>query len=129
MAERDIISDIDILQNGQGESLLTKDFKAKFYKFIADHYLRKFHFFLFALLVDTSNHCLGLLNIAQPGKTRALGESPRGESEKSASGEPQASASGGQVSELERKNLKGKSFSLLRKLVRKFRRDKGHDGA
>ena len=40
MTERDI----DVLRNEQGEFLVTKDFNAKFYKFIVDHYLRKFHF-------------------------------------------------------------------------------------
>ena len=38
-------TDIDILRNKQGGFLVTKDFKAKFYKFIVDHYLRKFHCF------------------------------------------------------------------------------------
>ena len=37
--------DIDILRNEQGGFLLTKDFKAKFHKFIVEHYLRKFHCF------------------------------------------------------------------------------------
>jgi hypothetical protein len=35
--------DIDILRNEEGEFLVTEDFIAKFYKFIVDHYLRKFH--------------------------------------------------------------------------------------
>ena len=47
--------DIDILRSEQGELLVTKDFNAKFYKFIVDHYLRKF-LFLFAF--NTYNHCL-----------------------------------------------------------------------
>ena len=41
MAERDI----DILRNEEGGFSVTKDFNAKFYKFIVDHYLRKFHCF------------------------------------------------------------------------------------
>ena len=96
MTERDI----DILRNEQGEFSVTKAFKAKFYKFIVDHYLRKFHFFLFAL--DTSNRCLCLLNTDQPGESRAhTYREPAGEEswasneQASASGEPQASASGG----------------------------------
>ena len=40
MTERDI----DIFRNERGEFSVTKDFHAKFYKFIVDHYLRKFHF-------------------------------------------------------------------------------------
>ena len=39
--------DIDRLRNERGEFLVTKDFNAKFYKFIVDHYLRKFHCFYF----------------------------------------------------------------------------------
>ena len=41
MTERDI----DIFRNEQGEFSTTKDFSTRFYKFIIDHYLRKFHFF------------------------------------------------------------------------------------
>ena len=41
IAERDI----DILRNEEGGFSVTKDFKAKFYKFIVDYYLRKFHCF------------------------------------------------------------------------------------
>jgi hypothetical protein len=37
--------DIEMLRNEHGEFLVTKDFKAKFYKFIVDHYLCKFHCF------------------------------------------------------------------------------------
>jgi hypothetical protein len=44
MVERDI----DQLRNEQGGFSVTEDFKAKFYKFIVDHYLRKFQLFLFA---------------------------------------------------------------------------------
>ena len=40
--------DIDILRNEEGGFSVTKDFKAKFYKFIVDHYLRKFQLFPFA---------------------------------------------------------------------------------
>ena len=41
MTERDI----DILRNEEGGFSVTKDFNAKFYKFIVDHYLHKFHCF------------------------------------------------------------------------------------
>ena len=34
--------DIDVLRNEEGELLVTEDFNAEFYKFIVDHYLRKF---------------------------------------------------------------------------------------
>ena len=37
--------DIDTLRNEDGEFLVTKDFEAKFYGFIVDHYLRKFCYF------------------------------------------------------------------------------------
>ena len=37
---------IDILRDKKGIFLVTKDLKAKFYKFIVDHYLRKFHCFI-----------------------------------------------------------------------------------
>ena len=39
--------DIDILRNKQGGFSVTKDFNAKFYQFIVDHYLRKFHYFYY----------------------------------------------------------------------------------
>ena len=44
---REIVeSDIDILRNEQGRfSLEDSDFNAKFYKFIVEHYLRKFYCF------------------------------------------------------------------------------------
>ena len=46
MTERDI----DILRNEQGRfSVKDWDFKAKFYKFVVDHYLRKFYCFCFHL--------------------------------------------------------------------------------
>jgi hypothetical protein len=38
-------ADIDILRDEQGEYLVTKDFKANFYMFITEHYLRKIHWF------------------------------------------------------------------------------------
>ena len=41
IAERDIA----MLRNEEGGFSMTKDFNAKFYKFIVDHYLRKFHCF------------------------------------------------------------------------------------
>ena len=40
--------DIEILRDDEGEfsvTKVTKDFKAKFYKFIVDHYFCKFHCF------------------------------------------------------------------------------------
>ena len=37
--------DIDTLRNVQSEFLVTMDFKARFYKFIVEHYLHKFHCF------------------------------------------------------------------------------------
>ena len=83
--------DIDILRNEEGELLVTdsEDFNEKFYKFIVDHYLRKFFV----------SNCTRLLNTARPGE--------------SASGEQK----------------KEKKFSLLKKLMRKFHRDKEHDRA
>ena len=36
---------IDILRNELGEFLVTEGFKEKFYNFIVDHYLCKFHCF------------------------------------------------------------------------------------
>ena len=89
--------------------------------------------FIFLFTLNTFNLYLGLLNTAQPGESRAHAyeeSAASGESQASkeqASGKPQASASGVQVFELEQK--KGKRFSWLQKLVQKFRRDKGHDGA
>ena len=41
IAERDIV----ILRNEEGGFSVTKDFEAKFYKFIVEHYLRKFYCF------------------------------------------------------------------------------------
>ena len=47
--------DIGLLRNEEGQFLVTKDdFNAGFFQFITDHYLCKFHLFLYAL--DTSNH-------------------------------------------------------------------------
>jgi hypothetical protein len=60
MVERDI----DILRNKQGEFSVTEDFKAKFYKFIVDHYLCKFQLFQFVLSTSNHWHCL-CLNTAQ----------------------------------------------------------------
>ena len=54
MSERMKI-DIDILRNDQGEFLVTEVFKTRFYRFIVEHYLRKFHCFY---LHSTSNHFL-----------------------------------------------------------------------
>ena len=69
MVERDI----DMLRNEQGEILCqAEDFKAKFYKFIVDHYLRKFHCFFFTFdSVTSTNHHLCLLNTAQPEESQA----------------------------------------------------------
>jgi hypothetical protein len=89
MVERDI----DILRNEQGGFLVTEDLKAKFYKFIVDHYLRKFQLFLFALSTSKHWHCL-CLNTAH--------------------------SSGGQMLELQQKNPKKKTW--LQKLKLKFRR-------
>ena len=43
--------DIEILRNEQGEFSVTKDFKEKFYEFIVDHYLCKFHCFICTQLI------------------------------------------------------------------------------
>ena len=97
MTERDI----EILRNEQNYDLTQSH--SEFYKFIVNHYLRKFHCLYLHL---TSNHCLCLLNTAQPGESQARdgGESTSGESQ----------GGGGQV--LEQK------FTWLRKLMLKFRR-------
>ena len=97
MTERDI----EILRNEQNYDLTQSH--GEFYKFIVNHYLRKFHCLYLHL---TSNHCLCLLNTAQPGESQARdgGESTSGESQ----------GGGGQV--LEQK------FTWLRKLMLKFRR-------
>ena len=115
-------TDIDILRNEKGEFLVNKDFNVKFYKFIVDHYLRKFHccFYLHSIHLIT----VFVLNAAQPEETLAhtSGESQASEkraSEESASGEP-TSASGGQVLELEQKNEE--KSPLLQKLKLKFHR-------
>ena len=49
--KRMVESNIDMLGNlnEKGEFLVTEDFKAKFYKFIVDHYLRKFSSYCFCL--------------------------------------------------------------------------------
>ena len=109
MTERDV----DILKNEQGGfSVRDLDFSAKFYKFIVDHYLRKFH--CFYLHLTSSNHCLWVLNTAQPGESRAHAS---GESESRASEEQ---ASEGQVLALEQKTKK--KLTWLQELKRKFRR-------
>jgi hypothetical protein len=90
MVERDI----DILRNEQGGFSVTKDFKAKFHKFIVDHYLRKFQLFLFALSISNHWHCL-CLNTAKR--------------------ESHAHASGGQMLELHEKNQK--KYTWLQKLL------------
>ena len=110
-------TDIEILRNEEGVFLVTKDFKAKFYKFIVDHYLRKFQLIPFAL--DTSNHCL-CLNTARPGESRAP------DSEESDSGVLWTIASGhpNQALELpsERRKNEKKFTTWLRKLMPKFRK-------
>ena len=113
-------TDIEILRNEEGVFLVTKDFKAKFYKFIVDHYLRKFQLIPFSL--DTSNHCL-CLNTARPGESRAP------ESEESDSGELWTITRGDRALELERRKKEKKFTTWLRKLMPKFRRRQGHDGA
>ena len=112
--------DIDMLRNEQGEFSVNKDFEAKFYRFIVDHYLRKFHCFHLYL-----THLSTFLKTAISGEfqARARGESVGGESnasEEQRSGEPWASARGGQAFELERK-IKT-FFTWLRNLMPKFRR-------
>ena len=74
--------DFEILRNGRYPS------HDEFYEFIVNHYLRKFHCFYLHL---RSNHCLRLLNIAQPGESQ------------------------GSASDLKKK------FTWLRKLMLKFR--------
>ena len=75
--------------------------------------------FIFLFALNTSNHCLCLLNTAQPGESRAhaSGESASGESQAS---KEQLEVSEGQVLELEQK--KEKKFTWLQKSMRKFRR-------
>ena len=92
MTERDL----EILRNEQYPS------DDEFYKFIVNHYLRKFHCFYLHL---TSNHCLRLLNTAQPGESQARADG------ESASVESQGSASDSE-----------KKSTWLRKLMSKFRR-------
>ena len=113
-------TDIEILRNEEGVFLVTKDFKAKFYKFIVDHYLCKFQLIPFSL--DTSNHCL-CLNTARPGESRAP------ESEESDSGELWTITHVDRALELERRKKEKKYTTWLRKLMLKFRRRQGHDGA
>ena len=60
---------IEVLINEQGEFSAhwqpeAKNFEEKFYKFIFDRYLRKFHCFLFVF--NISNHYFRLLNAAHP---------------------------------------------------------------
>ena len=111
MVERDI----GIFINEGGGFLVTEDFKVKFYKFIVNHYLRKFH--CFHLQLDTSKHFL-CLNTAIYGEYRArVSEESQ---EEQASGEPQASSSGGEAIELEQKSKK--MFNRLRNLMPKFHR-------
>ena len=94
MTERDF----EILRKEQNPS------RDEFYKFIVNHYLRKFHYFYLHL---TSNHRPRLLNTAQPveSQARADGESASGESQQ------EGSASDSK-----------KKFTWLRKLLLKFRR-------
>ena len=42
---KEMEADIDILGNEQGGCPVAKDFRAKFFKIVIDHYLRKFHCF------------------------------------------------------------------------------------
>jgi hypothetical protein len=103
MVEREI----DILRNEQGGFSVTEDFKAKFYKFIVDHYLRKFQFFLSALNTSNHWHCL-CLNTAQPGESRAHHDAIV----------EYAGASGDEMLELQQKNQKKNTW--LQKLKLKF---------
>ena len=41
-------ANIDVLRNQDGHPVIV-EFKAKFYKIVIEHFLCKFHFFLFAL--------------------------------------------------------------------------------
>ena len=114
MTERDI----EILINENDPTY------GEFYKFIVNHYLGKFHCFYLYL---SSNHCFFLLNTAQPGESqaRAGGESASGESQ--GSEEPQGN--GGRVFYPEQLEKDGKRFTWLQKLMLKFHRRQGHDGA
>ena len=107
--------DIDLLRNEEGGFSVTKDFKAKFYKFIVDHYLRKFYHFY---LQSTSNHCLHLPNTAQPGGSRASVS----EESAQASEELKPSASGvlRAVFEMEQENKQ--KITWLQKLKLKLHR-------
>ena len=50
---------IDELRNEQGNFLVSKDFKARFHKFIVENYLRKFHcFYLHLTHLDTFFICI-----------------------------------------------------------------------
>ena len=113
--------DIDLLRNEEGGFSVTKDFKAKFYKFIVDHYLRKFQLLH---LTQWSNHCL-YLNTARPWESQAPGTADSEESDGGTfwtSGTPHRTrALGGQTLELERKNEK-KFMTWLQKLMPKFHR-------
>ena len=102
---------IVMLGNEQGGFLVTEEFNAKFYKFIVDHYLRKFHcFYLHSKHHDLSTY---LLYTAIPGQSRDRASEEQ--LSEQASQEPQAMASG-----LEQKNEK--KFTWLRSLMRRLRR-------
>ena len=79
--------DLEILRNEQYPS------DDEFYKFIVNHYLRKFHCLYLHL---TSNHCLRLINIARPEESQARTDGEASDSKK--------------------------KFTWLRKLMLKFRR-------
>ena len=107
--------DIDILRNEQGEILVTKDFNAKFYKFIVDHYLRKFYHFY---LHSTSNHCLHLPNAAQPGGSRASVSEESAQASEELKPEPSASGVLRAVFEMEKENKQ--KITWLQKLKLKL---------
>ena len=65
----------DMLRKEQGEFSVTKDLNANFFKFIVDHYLRKFYGFH---LLNPFNHFLHL-NLAHPGEPQASGDRAGGE--------------------------------------------------
>ena len=104
--------DIDMFRNEHGEISMTKDFKARFYRFIVNHYICKFH--CFYLHLDKSKYHFLHLYTAIPEESHAhVGEELA--SGESAKGEPKTSTSGDQV-------INKKKFTWLRNLMPKFHR-------
>ena len=55
---------IDLLGNGQGGYLVTKDFREKFCKIIVEHYLCKFYcFYLYLIHLTSNTDYLGALDL------------------------------------------------------------------